>query len=149
MKSLALVKQRQTSKHTLRGKDNWIVRSRRICQAKHFGQTLGRFAQMRSQRSCDPPRDALTDNLHKDMCDEGWEVLLAQYCKSRGGLVFKFAVGSWIGEVGREAVFGYWAQSFSYSVGISDSFQRLERIEVVYQNWHRLGSMCAKEGSEP
>ena len=74
---------------------------------------------------------------------------MGQYRKRRGRFVFKFAIGSWVGEVGREVIIRYWAQSFGYGIGISDSFQRLECIKIVYQNWHRLRSMRAKEGSEP
>ena len=66
------------------------------------------------------------------MCDERREVFVSQYSKRRGGFVFEFAVGSWTGEVGREIVTGYRAQGFGYGIGISDSFQRLERVEIVY-----------------
>ena len=86
---------------------------------------------MWSQRPCDSLRNALTNYLYEDMSDEGWKVLVSQKRKRRGGFVFEFAVDRWTREVSRKIISRYWAKSFGYRIGISDSFQSLEGIEIV------------------
>ena len=64
---------------------------------------------MWSEGPCNSSGNALADHLHKDVCDEGWEFLVSQHLKRRGGFVFEFAVASWSGEVGGKGIIGYGA----------------------------------------
>lgn len=78
--------------HTLRSKDNGVVVSRRIRQAKHFCQTLGHFSELDWKGACDTSLDGHADGLNPGMGDVGRKILLNEHVESCFGLLPQGAV---------------------------------------------------------